>query len=199
MLNLPFAHLLVILSVIVMLAGALPYFLDTLSGKTRPNLVTWFMWMLAPAVSAGAALASDADVWATTRVIVGGFVPLMVLAAAFVSKHGHWQLTRFDLGCGALSLLALIFWGVVDSPLMAIVLATAGNTVASVPTLIKAWKFPETETSITFATSFISSLLILPSIPVWNIENAAFQILLLLTTGLLLIAVHWTKLGLGNS
>jgi hypothetical protein len=198
-LNLPFAHLLVILSVIVMLAGALPYFLDTLSGKTRPNLVTWFMWMLAPAVSAGAALASDADVWATTRVIVGGFVPLMVLAAAFVSKHGHWQLTRFDLGCGALSLLALIFWGVVDSPLMAIVLATAGNTVASVPTLIKAWKFPETETSITFATSFISSLLILPSIPVWNIENAAFQILLLLTTGLLLIAVHWTKLGLGNS
>ena len=198
MLNLPLAHLLVVVSTLIMLAGAVPYFLDTLSGKTRPNLVTWFMWMLAPSVSAGAALASNADLWASVRVIVAGFVPMFILIAAFISRQGHWKLTRFDLACGALSILALIFWGIVDSPLIAILLAVAGNTIAAVPTFFKAWNYPETETGITYTTSFISSLIILPSIPEWNIENAAFQILLLVSTALLLLAVNRKKLGIGN-
>jgi hypothetical protein len=196
--DLSLAHSLVVLSTLIMLAGALPYFLDTLSGKTKPNLVTWFMWMLAPSVSAGAALASNADLWASVRVIVAGFVPMVILMAALINRQGHWKLTLFDLACGALSLVALIFWGIVDSPLIAILLATAGNTIAAVPTFFKAWNFPETETSITYTTSFISSLIILPSIPVWNIENAAFQTLLLISTALLLLAVNRKKLGIGN-
>ncbi|MFT7674553.1 MAG: hypothetical protein ACI845_002970 [Gammaproteobacteria bacterium] len=183
---------------VIMLGGALPYFLDTLSGKTKPNLVTWFMWMLAPSVSAGAALASGADIWATARIIMGGLVPLAILIAAFMNRHGHWRLTRFDLGCGSLSLLALIVWGAIDSPLIAILLASAGNTIAAVPTFFKAWNYPETETRVTYVTSFISSLIIFPSIPEWNIENAAFQILLLLSTGLLLLAVYREKLGFGR-
>jgi hypothetical protein len=198
MTDLPLAHALVILSTVIMLVGAYPYLLDTLSGKTKPNRVTWFMWMLAPAVSAGAALAADADIWASVRVIVGGLVPMAILIASFANRKSYWRLTRFDLACGALSLLALIFWGMVDSPLIAILLAAAGNTLAAVPTFIKAWNFPETETRITFITSFISAILILPAIPVWNVENAAFQILLLISTGLLLMAVYRKKLGFAN-
>jgi hypothetical protein len=195
LLALPISHLLVMASMVIMLVGALPYFLDTLSGKTQPNLVTWFMWMLAPSVSAGAALASGADIWATARIVMGGFVPFAILVAAFISRHGHWKLTTFDLGCGSLSLLALVFWGVVDSPIIAILLATAGNTIASVPTFFKAWNYPETETRVTYITSFISSLIIFPSIPEWNIENAAFQILLLFSTVMLLLAIYREKLG----
>jgi hypothetical protein len=197
MFDLPVAHMLVIVSTIIMLCGALPYFLDTLTGVTKPNLVTWFLWMLAPAISAGAAITADADLWASTRVIVAGLVPMAILVAAFLSKQGHWKLTRFDLWCGAISILALVFWTLVDTPLIAILLASAGNTIAAVPTFFKAWNFPQTETRVTYVTSFISSLIILPAIPVWNIENAAFQILLLASTSILLLAVYRDKLGLG--
>ena len=156
--DLSLAHILVIISALLMLIGGYAYFRDTLSGKTKPNRVSWFMWALAPLISIGAAFSADADIWASIRVIVGGIVPALVFLASFNNRHGYWKLSRFDLTCGALSLMALIFWGIVDSPLIAILLATAGNTFASVPTFFKAWNFPETETRLTYITSFLSSI-----------------------------------------
>ncbi len=196
--DLSLAHILVIISALLMLIGGYAYFRDTLSGKTKPNRVSWFMWALAPLISIGAAFSADADIWASIRVIVGGIVPALVFLASFNNRHGYWKLSRFDLTCGALSLMALIFWGIVDSPLIAILLATAGNTFASVPTFFKAWNFPETETRLTYITSFLSSILIIPSIPEWNIENSAFQIMLMVTTALLVLAIFRKQLGLGK-
>ena len=190
MLGLPVAHILVIISAILMIIGGLACVRDTLSGKTKPNRVSWFLWALAPLISVGAALSSDADIWPTVRVIIGGIVPATVFLASFVNRESYWKLTRFDLSCGALSLLALLFWLLADSPLIAILLATTSNTLASIPTMVKAWKYPETETKLIYITSFISTLIILPSIPVWNIENSAFQISLLITTSILLFAIY---------
>ncbi len=190
MFNIAFIHWLVILSAAIMLVGGYYYTRDTLAGRTKPNRVSWSMWALAPLISAGAALSSDADGWASVRVVVGGIVPLVIFMASFVNKNSYWRLNGFDITCGILSLVALVFWGLADSPRAAIVLATLGNTFASVPTLVKAWRYPETETKITYITSFISVILILPAIPLWNIENAVFQISLLITTGVLLFAVY---------
>jgi len=188
---------LVIISTVMMLVGAYPYLIDTLSGHTKPNRVSWFMWALAPSISAGAAISVGADFDSLIRVIIGGFVPMVIFVASFVNRQSYWRLTRFDLGCGLLSFLALIFWGLVDSPSVAILFAATGNTLASVPTFLKAWRYPETETRITYVTSFLSVAIILPVIPDWNIENAAFQTMLLLSTGLLLFAVFRKQIGIG--
>ena len=198
MLDISFSHVLVIISACVMLYGGYAYFVDTLSGKTKPNRVSWFMWALAPLVSIGAAFSADADIWASVRVIVGGIVPALVFFASFINRNSYWRLTPFDLICGVLSLIALVFWGLVDSPLVAILLATAGNTFASIPTFFKAWNYPETETRLTYVTSFLSAILIVPAIPEWNIENAAFQIMLIVTTACLLVAAYRKDLGLGS-
>ena len=198
MLYLTFPQLLVVVSVILMVWGGYAYFRDTLSGKTRPNRVSWLMWALAPLVSIGAAFSIDAEIWPSIRVIVGGVVPAAVFLASFVNRNSYWKLTRFDWICGGLSLLAMVFWGLANSPLTAIILATSANTFATIPTFIKAWNFPETETRLTFVTSFLSAVLILPSIQQWNIENAAFQIMLVISTALLLMAVYRKNLGIGS-
>ena len=189
MLNLTLPQVLVILSAILMLIGGYACVRDTLLGTTKPNRVSWFLWALAPLISVGAAMSSDADIWPTVRVIVGGIVPATVFLASFVNRESYWKLTRFDLACGALSLLALIFWMLADSPLIAILLATTSNTLASIPTMLKAWKYPETETKLIYITSFVSTVIMLPSIPVWNIENSAFQLSLLITTGILMAII----------
>jgi hypothetical protein len=194
MLQIPLIHLLVVLSAIMMLVGGFYYTRDTLAGRTKPNRVSWSMWALAPLISAGAALSSDADGWATVRVVVGGIVPLVIFLASFVNRQSYWRLSSFDISCGVLSVVALIAWGLVDSPKSAILLATVGNTFASIPTLLKAWRYPETETKLIYVTSFISTLLILPAIPVWNIENAAFQMSLLISTAAMVFAVYRTHL-----
>jgi hypothetical protein len=153
------------------------------------------MWALAPLIGTGAAIASGADFWATFRIFLAGFLPLLVFIASFVNPKSFWNLTAFDIACGSFSLLALIVWGAVDSPRAAVLLAALGDGFASIPTIVKAWKYPETETGVTYLASLASVVLVIPSIPVWNIENSAFQVYLLVVNILLLIAVYRSRLG----
>ena len=191
-----FPHSLVIISTLLMVWGGYAYFRDTLAGRTKPNRVSWFLWALAPLVSFSAAFSVDADIWASVRVLVGGVVPGVIFLGSFFNRKSYWQLTWFDWICGGLSLTALLFWQLASSPLIAVLLATAANTFASIPTFIKAWNFPETETRLIFINSFLSAVLIIPAIPVWNIANSAFQIGLMLTTGAFLVAVYRKSLGI---
>ena len=187
---------LVIVSALLLSWGGYAYFRDTLAGRTKPIRVTWFLWALAPLVSLGAAFSADADNWASVRVLVGGVVPAVIFLGSFVNKNSYWRPTRFDWLCGGLSLTALLFWQFVNSPLIAVLLATAANAFASIPTFIKAWNFPETETRLIFITSFLSAILIIPAIPVWTIANSAFQIGLMVTTGALLLAIYRKDFGI---
>lgn len=120
-----YAHLLVLLSAGISLVGATAYIRDTLAGRTRPNLVSWSMWALAPLVGVGAAMHAGAEPWATVRIFLAGFIPLVVVFASLANKQRYWQLSAFDVLCGAFSLLALITWLGVDSPRVAILLAVA--------------------------------------------------------------------------
>ena len=191
-----FPQLLVVVSVLLMVWGAYDYLRDTLAGKTKPNRVSWSLWALAPLISLGAAFDANADVWASIRVLVGGVVPAVIFLASFINKNSYWRLGRFDWFCGGLSLAALVFWQLADSPLVAVLLATAANTLATIPTLVKAWNYPETESRLIFITSFTSAILIIPAIPVWTIANSAFQIGLMLTTGALLVAIYRKDFGI---
>ena len=94
------------------------------------------------------------------------------------------------------SIVAIVLWAVLNSPRMAILLAAIGDGFASLPTIVKAWKFPKTETGITYAAGLVSSLLFIPSIPEWNIENSAFQIYLLIGNSAILFAIYRKKMHL---
>ncbi len=184
--RLPLMHWLVLLSAVVSVGGAYAYIRDTLAGTSQPNRVSWSLWALTPLIGTAAAVASDADGWATVRIFLAGFLPLLVLLASFVNPHSYWTVTRFDGLCGLLACGALVVWGMVDSPRLAILLAVVGDGCAACPTVRKAWKYPDTETGSTYVASFVSVVLVLPSIRVWTIENAAFQLYLLLLSALMM-------------
>ncbi len=190
LLNISFVHWLVLLSILISIAGAIPYIKNTLSGQTKPNRVSWFMWAFAALVSAGAAMAGGANLWTTSRVFIAGFIPLIIFLFSFVNKESYWKLTAFDFFCGILSLVALLVWLIIDSPKAAVLIALTGDAIATLPTVLKAWKYPDTETGILYVASIISAALILPAIPVWNIVNSAFQIYLLIITSILAFAVY---------
>lgn len=190
MIDLSFEHWLVVLSAFISIAGSAVYIRDTLLGRTKPNRVTWFMWAFASLVATGAALSAGADPWATVRVFIGGLVPLLIFLFSFVNKESYWQITSFDIGCGFFSLLALVFWVFAGSPVIAVLLAVVADGFAALPTILKAWRYPETESGLTFIASLVSVLLVLPSIPEWNIENSAFQIYLLCTCVAIIFAIY---------
>lgn len=171
-------------------AGASAYIRNTILGKTKPNKVSWLLWAFAPLTATAAALSAGADIWPTVRVFLAGFLPLLVLAVSFFNPQSYWKLTKFDYVCGGFSLLALFLWGFAGSPLLAVSFLAIADAFAALPTILKAWEFPETETGLTYFASLIAVLLVLPSISVWNIQNSAFQIVLIGTNLVLLFAVY---------
>ena len=183
------AHWLVIISAILSLSGSVAYIRDMFCGKSKPNLVTWGLWAFAPLIATGAALSANADIWSTVRIFMAGFGPLLVFIFAFIVPQSYWKLSRFDYACGILSLIALGAWLGANSPLLAILLAAIADLFATIPTVIKAYKYPQTETLYTYFIGLFTASIVIPAIPIWNIENSAFQIYLFIVNITLLMMV----------
>lgn len=184
-----FRHYLVVLSALISVIGASFYLKDTISGKTKPNRVSWFLWAAAPLIGGAAAIAGGADFWANSRILIAGILPLLIFLATFFNKQAYWAIGRFDLICGSLSLIAFIFWFFVDSPTLGVLLAAIGDGMASIPTIRKAYNYPKTETAFTYLMSLLSLLVILPAITEWNIVSSSFHIQLVLQNLLIVSAI----------
>ena len=186
-------HWLVLVSIIISSIGGFAYLRDMFAGRSKPNLVSWGLWALAPLIATGAALTAGADLWGTARVFISGFVPFTIFAFGLFTPQSYWRLTRFDLWCGVLSVIALGAWLIANEPVIAILLAVAADLFACVPTLAKAWKFPHTETATVFLMGLLASLIAIPAVPVWSIENIAFQAYLIIINLVLFSVVAWGK------
>ena len=168
--------------------GTLPYIKDTLSGKTKPNRVSWLMWSVAPLIAA-AAIITDGVGWAVLPIFMSGFCPALVFISSFFNKNSYWKLEKFDYFCGFLSAMALVFWGITKEPVVAIIFAIVSDGFAAIPTLIKSWKYPETENMAVYAVSLISVPTGFAAVKIWNFSSIAFLIYLIIINILITSAI----------
>jgi hypothetical protein len=183
---------LVFVGAFVQLLGIYSYIKGTLLGITKPNKVTWLLWSVAPIIATFAAI-SDGVHWSVLPVFMSGFGPLLVFIASFVNKKSYWKLEKFDYLCGLCSVLALVLWGITKQPTIAIIFAIASDAFAAVPTLIKSWKYPETESTGPYTTGVFNSLTSFAAIKIWNFSALAFPIYLVFINFSLFLAVYRKK------
>ena len=172
------------------LIGSSTYVLHTLQGKTKPNRVTWFLWALAPLIAFAAQLDEGVGKQAILTFVVG-FGPLLVFAASFINRKSIWKLTRFDFACGALSVLGLILWLVTDEGNLAIALSIAADGLAALPTVVKSFKEPETESYTVFLLGAVNAALTLLTIKVWAFAEYGFALYILIICLLLFTLIKF--------
>ena len=174
------------------LLGISSYIKETLRGNTKPNKVTWLMWAIAPLIGSFAAF-SDGVGLPALPVFMAGFGPLLVFIASFMNPKAYWKLERFDYLCGLFSVLALALWGITNNPAVAIMFAIASDGFASVPTLIKSWKYPETENVHPYITGLFSALTSLAAISLWGFSAYAFPAYLVMINISLILCFYRNK------
>ncbi|HEY5026405.1 MAG TPA: hypothetical protein VII76_15620 [Acidimicrobiales bacterium] len=132
------------------------YVADTIRGRNQPNRVTWLLWAIAPLL-AFAVETNDHVGLQSLLTFTVGFGPLVVFVASFVNRKSVWKLGPLDYTCGALSVGGTIGWIVTRQGLVALGAAVAADALAGVPTLVKSWKRPESESASVYIGSFLNA------------------------------------------
>lgn len=175
------------------LFGYIFYIKNIIIGQTKPNLVSWFIWMLAPFIGVFFQLKAGAGL-SVLPVFITGFGSLLIMVAAILTKNALWKITTFDLYCGLLSVLALVFYIFTHNLGISILFAILSDALAFVPTYKKAWKFPESESSSAYSFSILSNIVGLLIIEKYSFTIYSFGVYLIIANALMMIILYRNKI-----
>lgn len=182
---------------VLSLIGVSRYIYQILKGRARPNRVSFFLWGLAPIIAFAAQIEAGVGIQ-SVQTLMAGLCPLLIFAASFVNRRSINKLTTLDVVCGALSVLGLILWIITKEGVLAIFFSILADALAGVPTVVKSWRDPESESYLLYLFGSISATLTLLTIDNWVFEEYAFSLYLLLICLLLVVLVKFrlgTRLG----
>ncbi len=183
----------VIVGTIISSIGAVAYIIDTVKGKVKPNRVSFLLWSIAPIIAFVAMLKQGVGISSLMTFSIG-FWPLLVFIASFVNKQAEWELTRFDLLCGFLSLVGLALWLITKVGNLAIIFSIMADGLAAIPTIRKSYSYPETEIAWPWFATAIGVVFTLLTLKSWKFADYGFIIYILIVNVIISALVQF-KLG----
>ena len=170
--------------------GGFYYLYATITGRAQPNRVTWLLWGTFPMIIfvAQRVQGVEGQSWVS---LVAGSTPLLIVGASLVNKQAYWKTERRDYVLMGAAILGIVLWAVTDNPNLALLFALLADILAAVPTLIKAYTHPASESWPAFAISAFGFGLSVLALQTVNFENAAFVVnVFLMNLALALLAVR---------
>ena len=158
--------------------SAILYIKSMLKGTTRPNVVTQILWSVLQVIALLAQFSSGAS-WSVIILIVLTFNTLLVTALCFMG-YGYKEYGLIDKLCFVLAILAIILWQITKEPLVALALSILADAIATLPTIIKTYRYPKTEAPIPWFMTLIASALSAISSTKLNFANLAFPLYMII-------------------
>lgn len=182
-----------IVGMIIGSIGGIAYLIDTLKGRAKPNRVSWFLWGLAPLVAFFAEISEGVKLVSLLTLTVGVY-PALVFVASFTNKKSLWKITPFDYLCGSFSVLGIILWVLTRQGTVAIIFSILADGMAAIPTLVKSYKHPESETYLVYLLGIIQAVITLLTVTTWDLSNFGFPLYILLIDTLI-FSLIWFRVG----
>ena len=184
----------IFLAVAINLLSSLVYAYSVIKGKTRPNRVTWFILSFAPLLAFGGMLAQDVSFRESIFTLQTAIGPLIVAVSTFFAKQPKWKITKFDLFCGILSVCGFLLAYLLREGNVAIVFGILADGLAFLPTLVKAFRFPETENPAPFIIGIVSASIAIAIVTTYDFKHIAFPLYILIADILATLFIYF-KLG----
>jgi hypothetical protein len=165
----------VFLGVAISLSGSYFYLRDTWRGVTAPNRVTWLLWGVEPLLAFAVEREQHIGL-ASVMTFVFGLVPLVIFAVSFHDRRSVWQIGRFDVACGVISVVGLGLWLASNEPTVGLLSFIAADAVAALPTLRKSFVEPTSESAWQFFASSIFAGITLLTLRHFTTAGALFPV-----------------------
>lgn len=168
---------------ILAVVAVVPYIKDILHGSTRPNIVSWALWVLFLLTSILAQISAGAS-WSLIF-IIGDFIGTSTILVLCLIGYGYSRYGWIEWVCLGLAIVAIISWQLTHQPLLAIIFAIIADLMASIPTVVKAYVDPWSEHPSQWIIICLASALGILSTTIINAPNLIFPAYLLFINGLI--------------
>lgn len=177
-----------ILSSIFVLLGGIPYIKDIYKEKVKPHILSWLGWSFITALGAFSMLAIGSE-WAVAILLSNTALCFIIAVYSIIKKVGVWSTSIFDFIFFGLGIFGLVLWQVLNIPIIALICAIVADFSFGVPTIIKTFKKPETETPFVWLMATISGLFSLFAIKSIVFYEIAYPLYLFIFDSLVLLLV----------
>lgn len=150
---------------------------SVLKGSFRPQRMTRFLIFLVSLLFVGTLYAQGDrnSIYMASAQLLGS------TALFFLSlKRGMGGNTKFDWVVFTMAIGSLIVWQTTKNPLLGLLMSLVTDFIGFVPTLIKTWKYPETEEWKFYMSDVVASFFSILSIGVFSLSNLAFPVYIFL-------------------
>ncbi len=165
-------------SAVLGLIAFLPYVYALYHRRAKPHCFTWFLWGLMMTIAFFAQVTGGAGpgAWITA---MSAFAYTGI--GVYGLLHGEKHITRTDWITLFFALMALPLWYVTKNPLFSVLLISAIDVLAFVPTYRKSWTKPFDEPISTFAITAVALGLSVVAMDEINMITAFYPVTLALT------------------
>ena len=183
----------IFIAVLINLVAYFFYLKSILRGETKPNLVSWSLWALAPFIAVFFQIKAGAGL-SILPVFMAGFGPLLVIILSIFKRNAYWKVSSFDIICGTFSFIALLLYMFTHNLSISIIFAILSDGLAAVPTVSKSWKFPETETTYPYFAGFLGNILGLLIIKNWIFTIYSFGVYNIAVNAIIIFSIYRKKI-----
>lgn len=152
------------------LLGFVPYIITIYQGKTSPNRASWSIWASLGIVLAVSNYSAGAR---ETMWLLTAYAVCQITIAVLSLKYGEGGWNAFDGTCLLGAFISIILWQLFDSPLIAITISIAIDSLGALPTIKKSYLQPETEDLFSWMMFWMAGTLNICALAQWSVELSA--------------------------
>ena len=151
-----------IAALIVNFVGYVPYIKGIFEGKVKPQRITWGIWSILTLVAFVNQVMNGGG-WSS--LFFGSTTALVLLVFVLSMRKGVGGSSRFDQIILVVAALLFAYWAFSRDTYYSTLIAVAIDGVGALPTVLKAYRLPETEVYLQWVLAGIAGLLSMAAVP----------------------------------
>lgn len=172
-----------IVAVLLTFVGYAPYIRDTIRGRTRPHVYTWFIWGLVTLIAFALQVSDGAGIGALVT-LAAGITCLGICALGFIVVKKDTSIDWVDTACFVLALVALSMWPFANQAVAAIIVVSFADMLGFIPTIRKSWNKPYQETLFSYEMNTLRFALGLYALEHYSLITVLYPLTWLIANGL---------------
>ena len=148
-----------LLSGVIIGSAQVIYLINTIGRKVRPSVLSWIGWAFLMGTSVLSQVVGKGWQWSMTGILCSTLGCLTIGVVALLIRN--YALERKDWQYVVWALLCVMVYWLSANPWMTTIFAIGADAVLGIPTVLKAWRDPVSERSLSWLLGVVSSTLAL--------------------------------------